>query len=290
MDEYPECPICLDIFGINQNHIKAPKVLKCGDSFCKECLEDIINRTEEENFLCPICKENIKKENNVDDYTTNKEIIRMVNTFFNIPEKELKNLSEKDKPIQINIAALGNCAVGKTSIFQRLSRDFFRDVYNNTIGLDVTTYYIKYKNVRYKMIFRDTAGQEKFKSITQSFLRNTDGVLFIYDISNYNSFEGLDFWYKLYKEENEKVVGLLIGNKSDCERKVNKEEAIKFAKEHELKYIETSAKLDKNLKKAIAILLEEIIESKALYNSLKINFEKSTKLEPQKLKKKGCAC
>ena len=37
-EEYPECPICLDIFGNKSSHIKAPKVLKCGDSICKACL------------------------------------------------------------------------------------------------------------------------------------------------------------------------------------------------------------------------------------------------------------
>ena len=44
MEEDFECPICLDIFGINQNHIKAPKVLKCGDTICKECLEMILKK------------------------------------------------------------------------------------------------------------------------------------------------------------------------------------------------------------------------------------------------------
>ena len=89
---------------------------------------------------------------------------------------------------------------------------------------------------------------------------------------------------------------MLIGNKCDCERIVNEEEAKKFANEHGLKYLETSAKLDKNIKKAIALLLEEIIESKALYNSISSvkTFSSlcttNTILESKKLKKKKCAC
>ena len=96
--------------------------------------------------------------------------------------------------------------------------------------------------------------------MTKSYLRNSDGVLFVYDISNKDSFNALETWYNLYKEENENVVGILIGNKSDTKHAVNKEEAKKFAKDHGLKkYLETSAKLDKNIKKAIAFLLDQII-------------------------------
>ena len=68
---------------------------------------------------------------------------------------------------------------------------------------------------------KDPPSQERFKSITKSFLRNTDGVLFIYDISKQDSFDDLKAWFELYKNENEKVIGLLIANKCDGERKVN---------------------------------------------------------------------
>ena len=48
----------------------------------------------------------------------------------------------------------------------------------------MTTYYIKYKNKKYQLIFRDTSGQEKYRAITKNFLRNSDGVLFVFDITN----------------------------------------------------------------------------------------------------------
>ncbi len=55
---------------------------------------------------------------------------------------------------------------------------------------------------------------------------------------------------------------MILGNKCDIERKVNQEKAKKFAEECKLKYLETSAKLDKNLRKAIASLLNIIIDAK----------------------------
>ena len=277
-EEYPECPICLDIFGNKSSHIKAPKVLKCGDSICKVCLRDIINYSKEEYILCPMCKEKIKKEENIDDYTTNKDLIKVVNTFFNIPKKEIEK-QKGDKPIKYNIILLGNPSVGKTSIFQRLSKDIYRDNHFPTIGFDISTYYFKYKNKKYELIINDTAGQERYNALTKTILRKKDGVLFIFDISNEESFESLEAWYELYKEQNEKVVGLLIGNKCDCKPKINKEKAEKFAEEHGLKYIETSAKLDKNIKKAIVYLLEEIIKSKETSKpEEKIELEENNKL------------
>jgi hypothetical protein len=57
MEDYPKCPICTDIFGNKQSHIKCPKIFKCGDSICKECLEQIIQKTEGVFFFCPVCHE-----------------------------------------------------------------------------------------------------------------------------------------------------------------------------------------------------------------------------------------
>ena len=291
MDEIPECPICLDIYGMQVNHIKAPKILLCGHTLCKECLENIVNKTEGETFECPICKEKIKKEKNIDDYIINKEIIRIINKCFNVQE-ETNEKQEGEGPINFNIVLLGNCAVGKTSIIKRFSKEIFSENLQSTIGTDITIYFIKYKEKKYKLTFRDTSGQEKFQAVTKSYLRNSDGVLFVYDISNKDSFNALETWYNLYKEENENVVGILIGNKSDTKHAVNKEEAKKFAKDHGLKkYLETSAKLDKNIKKAIAFLLDQIIKAKRLdYDPVleETNFSLASN-EYNKGKKK-CAC
>ena len=151
--------------------------------------------------------------------------------------------------------------VGKTCIFERLLKDNFSEKITSTIGCDMTAYYIKYKNKKYEIVLHDTSGQERYKALTKNFMRNKDGVLFVYDISNRESFNDLESWYNLYKDANEQIVGLLLGNKCDKDREVDEEEAKKFAEKHGLKYLETSARLDKKVKKAIACLLEEIINS-----------------------------
>ena len=193
MADYPECPKCSDIYGNKSTHIKAPKILRCGDSICKECLENIIN-TKEEFFICPECKEKIENLHDIKEYTTNKEIIRIVDESFNIPGEKMEIYGE-DKPIPYNIIALGDSEVGKTSIFQRLSVDKFSENFIPTEGSDKSVYFIKYKNKKYVLNLRDSPGQERFRAVTKSYLRRVDGVLFVFDISNKESFENLNFWY-----------------------------------------------------------------------------------------------
>lgn len=265
--EIPECENCHDIYGSNQKHIKTPKFLDCGDTICKQCLQEYINKCEGEDFLCPIngCGKQIKKKD-IKDYPTNKEIIKIINSLFNIPKSEFEN-SEKDSN-KYNIITLGSSAVGKTSIFQRLINEKFTKVYQNTINIELLEYRLKYGGNKYILSFWDTNGQEKFKSITKNYLNQADGVLFVFDINNKDSFDDLELWYEFYESIKKEVIGVIIGNKYDLPRKVDYEEAKEFAEKHNLKYYETSCLLDKNIKKVIIYLLNEIINSKLNYDSI----------------------
>ena len=246
-----------------------------------------------------MCKEKIKKAQSIDKYITNKQLIKLVNSFFNIPKIEIENKEGNKNPISFKIITLGNSGVGKTSIFYRLAKDEFKENYQPTIGVYLSDpYYIKYKKQKYKLFLYDTGGQEKnitmirgeeeLSNITPNYLKLSDGVIFVYDVSDKESFYKLEFWYNLYKKEKEKINGLLIGNKCDCERKVNYDEGKKFAIEHGLAYMETSAKLDKGVKKAFAYLLEIILESQALYNSIdSLKTNDKIELNAKELKKES---
>ena len=287
MEEFPipECPICKDIYSANQTDIHAPKILKCGHTLCKKCLENII--TKEEKSYCPDseCKEEIKKEKSIEDYITNKDIMKQINLIFNLNKPDDENNDESDKNNKYNVILLGNSGLGKTSIIRRLSTNIFLEYFTTTIGCDLTIYYVKYRNKKYKLTFRDPSGQERFKVVTKNFLRNVDGVLFIFDVSDEKSFLDLESWYSLYEEENEKITGLLIGNKCDLPYKVDKNECEKFAEEHGLDYMELSSKEDKNIKKAVIFLLKKIRESKLLYDSVRSSMNDYFLLQPEKKEK-----
>ncbi|KAM8949969.1 ras-related protein Rab-13 isoform 3-T5 [Lycaon pictus] len=108
----------------------------------------------------------------------------------------------------------------------------------------------------------DTAGQERFKTITTAYYRGAMGIILVYDITDEKSFENIQNWMKSIKENaSAGVERLLLGNKCDMEakRKVQKEQAIKLAREHGIRFFETSAKSSTNVDEAFSSLARDIL-------------------------------
>ncbi|XP_052587500.1 ras-related protein Rab-13 isoform X1 [Peromyscus californicus insignis] len=109
---------------------------------------------------------------------------------------------------------------------------------------------------------RDTAGQERFKTITTAYYRGAMGIILVYDITDEKSFENIQNWMKSIKENaSAGVERLLLGNKCDMEvkRKVQKEQANKLAREHGIRFFETSAKSSMNVDEAFNSLARDIL-------------------------------
>ena len=106
----------------------------------------------------------------------------------------------------------------------------------------------------------DTAGQERYNSINESYYRKADAVLLVYDISERKSFEKIKNYYCPKIEENCKknIPIILLGNKTDKEneRKVSIEEGAALAVEHKFKFKETSCLKNENVADAFEALIE----------------------------------
>jgi small GTP-binding protein len=134
---------------------------------------------------------------------------------------------------------IGNSGVGKTSIFRKLSTGEFNESNISTIGVEKKTFYINIENDKKEqkstnVILFDTAGEEKFRSITKSYYKSSDGILLIYDVTNKETFQCISNWIESIKDSigsESKYIIFLIGNKLDLineegfERQVTKEEA-----------------------------------------------------------------
>ncbi|KAG8243683.1 Ras- protein Rab-10 [Homalodisca vitripennis] len=115
----------------------------------------------------------------------------------------------------------------------------------------------------YKLCNRDTAGQERFHTITTSYYRGAMGIMLVYDITNEKSFENIVKWLRNIDEHaNEDVEKMILGNKCDMEdkRAVNKERGEAIAREHSIRFMETSAKANINIEKAFNELAEAILD------------------------------
>ena len=109
----------------------------------------------------------------------------------------------------------------------------------------------------YKLLIWDTAGAERLtmRNFTRNFFKRAHGIIICFDLSDLDSFESVPRWINGIREICETDIPLLlIGNKSDLRdcRGVLREEAEQLADEHNMVYIETSARDNINLDMAFA--------------------------------------
>jgi len=158
---------------------------------------------------------------------------------------------EKENLFEFKIVTIGDTKVGKTSIIKRYIDNKFYYNTISTVGIYNSQKIITLKNgeeIKLKLV--DTAGQERYNSLSKNYFRNTHAVLFVFSFDSSNSFQNLGNWIKLFNEENtnqKKIVQYLIGNKKDLKKEVDADEISFFLEDNkELIYKETSAKEDDN--------------------------------------------
>ncbi|EDO45912.1 predicted protein [Nematostella vectensis] len=163
------------------------------------------------------------------------------------------------------VLVVGDPGVGKTSLIRRFTKGYFCDNSSSTVGVDVGTRVLDIHGDRVKLQCWDTAGQEKFRGITQSYYRNADAVILVFDITNRGTFASIPQWLmNVQKYTNKNILKVLVGNKTDLKgasRKVNTRSAANLAEFEELLYLETSAKWDDNVEVLIAELAEQLREN-----------------------------
>ena len=161
-------------------------------------------------------------------------------------------MEKNDKTLKIII--LGSSEVGKTCILNRYFHNDFKENLLSTVGIDFQTKFFKFDNQKIKVNYIDTAGEEKFRAISVNYLKGTNGVILVFDITNKETFDLLETWLNELKETNKADVSkVLIGNKADLaeHREVTVEDANKLADNMKCKYFEASAKTGENIKEAL---------------------------------------
>jgi small GTP-binding protein len=216
--------------------------------------------------------------------------------YLNLIEK-LEEYNTQHKYL-FRICLLGDSGVGKTSVLTRFCDNSFKENYNSTLGVDFRIVTLKYKDIISKLNIWDTAGQERFKSLAVNYLRNSQGFIFVFDITNKDSFENVVDWINLSFDTNKNsIVNILIGNKcdKDSERKVQQNEAKQFAQEKNLYYLETSAKNDENIQKLFYYITYKLIkhyDNNDYYEEFdnQINKSHSEEIEIKRPNQSKCSC
>ena len=159
-------------------------------------------------------------------------------------DKELTN-----NTINIKTIIIGDTYSGKTSILNRYINRCFNPSFMATIGVDYYKNELIKKNTKYKFTIWDTSGQEKFNSIITSYYRDTGAVIFVFDLTNYNSFLNIKNWIaRVELFSHNKLIKILVGNKCDLrDNRIDTNVIIRYCKHNNIEYIETSAKNNINI-------------------------------------------
>ena len=145
------------------------------------------------------------------------------------------------------IIFVGDACTGKTSIINRIIDNPFNDTYEVSIGIDFMSKNIRFRGQNIKIQIWDSAGQEKYKGLIPSYIRNSSIVFIVYDVSNRSSFDNVKNWIQFVKNI-EKTTMILCGNKIDLDRDVNTNEGEEIAKSEGILFFECSAKTNENIK------------------------------------------
>lgn len=170
-------------------------------------------------------------------------------------------MEDDQSEMVFKVVLVGDMNVGKTNIVSRYIRNEFHEDSKNTVGVEFLSKQFRIEGHNIKAQIWDTAGSEKFRSITTQYYKGAKGCLVVYDITDQSSFDNVDKWINEVKVSADKnVTFILIGNKSDLEeiRKVNTEQGEDKAMANEAAFMETSALSGENIEKAFEFMINEI--------------------------------
>ena len=221
----------------------------------------------------------------------------------------IRNNNDSKDEIEYKLILLGDTSVGKTCLFKKLTTGIFMDKNVSTVGIDRRTITVDIdveennEKVSKKIILNiiDTAGEERFKAITKTYYKGSDGAVLLYDITEKKSFEHINTWIESIKTsasdiDYNKYSVLLLGSKIDLvesgkkEREVDIEDAKTKCEEFNLEWGGecsnkdfTQEKYNEIFKDFVQILYKKI-------GAKEFKQQSSVKLDIIPKKPSNCAC
>ena len=196
-----------------------------------------------------------------------------------------------DFDLRFKIMVIGESKVGKTSVIKKYTQNKFGGVYLTTVGVDFQDKIINIDDKKIRLQIWDTAGQERFRNITKNYFNSSNGFLLIYDITDKDSLEHLNFWSaQIQLNAPEKSKCVLVGNKCDLEgsRAVSTEEGKIYAEKNKIKFFETSAKDGTNINEVFEYIANEIYKEQKMEMRSVTSSQVLSKEQTFKKKKKCC--
>eukprot|EP00703_Trepomonas_sp_PC1_P000015 JAP96591.1 Rab-like protein [Trepomonas sp. PC1] len=181
------------------------------------------------------------------------------------------------------IVLAGSAGAGKTTLVFRIQDDQFIQDIPSTVNSSYYEKRIIKNDQKHSLYIWDTAGQEKFRSITSIYFRNTHIGLLVFNVQSIESYNEIRFWYSQFKQKSGcDSILYLIASKCDEARKVASEDGERLAQELGMKYFETSSKTGQG----VDVLIDDLIETVVSYKKQ----EKEEQLQFKDKEKSGDCC
>ena len=192
---------------------------------------------------------------------------------------------QSEQPLRV--VTIGDASVGKTSITNRLIDSPFNEHESSTIGANYLPYTAIINDEAMEIQIWDTAGQEKFKSLTPIYFRSAIAAIAIFSLTDSETFRNIENWISIFKEiAGAEAIVYVCANKCDCinEFRVSVDEVKEWANKKDYKVFITSAKTDEGIQEMFDSLCDDLYEWKS-----KQEENPRAEVSPtKKAKKSGC--
>ncbi|KAL5351557.1 hypothetical protein ACLOAV_003417 [Pseudogymnoascus australis] len=194
----------------------------------------------------------------------------------------------------IKLLMIGPSGAGKSALLIRYCDDQFDPESSTaTIGVDFKVKKLSVRGTSYRLNLLDTAGQERFRTLSNSYYRGAHGVILVYDISNRDSFLSMGRWFE--EVQNNSMPGTityLVGSKLDkgASRKVSAEEGEELAAIHGAQFCEVSSKTRENVRKPFIEIVDTIVSTPGLVEQTQREPSGITLANAASQVSSGCPC
>jgi len=206
---------------------------------------------------------NIALRNTIQDFNKKHRLANSLIGDINLSNIVVNDYPRNELKHNFKVSVVGGSNVGKTSLVRKISCDQFDEKVDLTVVLDIEVVVVRVGHSLVRLFFWDTAGEEKFDSMTFSHVRGSNAVLTVFDLSQPKQTLKSAKKYLLNAPMDDALL-FLVGNKADLVEDGKKMQAAismghQFADNNAMIFFETSAKNARNIKELLLSITRSLL-------------------------------